>query len=720
MPKAGAKTEWKWPLVLGAVAFIVRLIYLIEYSHAPEFALPMIDEKWHWEWAAQIVNQSFWGDTAYFRAPLYPYFLALLYWTSGASVFVAKLLQSILCFGTAIFIYRIADYLFNKKTAILSALIYAFYGTLVFYETMFLIPALFLFLTCWGMARYIIYLDSKSTGRWLLTGLIFGLAAIARPNILIVIPALMFWKFYVDGREKIRAGRILRPVVLLIGVLLAVAPVTVRNKIVTGEYILISSQGGINLYLGNNPEADGLTMLMPEIDLNESVSWRQFGQVTRAAAQAEAKRQLSDSDESAFWTAKAVSFITENPGKFMSLVWRKTVYLVSGFENSDNINIYYHRAKSNLYAALVWHKLLYFPFGLLLPLALGGIYLYRDRWRRLMPLYLFCLFYIPSIVLFLVTARHRLVLVPFLIMLAAAAIFKLIQSFKKSRIKEAMLAIAIVVTGLVLFNQTYYELHMSGQFQTRFNAGIAYERLGDYAAAEREYKVADSEYPNSASLIMNLAHSQYQQGKLNEAERNYQRALSIDPQMPLLLHNYALLKEKQNKPDSALMFYRAALERYDFEKGEQEYAAQSLLAIADLYERSGNAEQAVSAYQQALRYTEYYPGVWFKAAGYYARSGEYGRSDSLYAIGMTDNTASAGDWFNWGLSYLRRGELATGVEKMHRAIETDSTMFQAYYSLAAANLDMQAPTDSVRYYLDLSLRYNPNFAPALRMREQLP
>ncbi|MDH4158447.1 MAG: glycosyltransferase family 39 protein, partial [candidate division Zixibacteria bacterium] len=133
----------KWPLIIGLAAVLVRLVYLLELDRWPEFAVPMVDEKWHWEWAQEIATKSFWGEGAYFRAPLYPYFLAALALVTGNSVFWAKLLQSLLCFGTAIFIYRLAERLFGRTTAVVSGLMYAFYGTLVFYETMFLIPVLF-------------------------------------------------------------------------------------------------------------------------------------------------------------------------------------------------------------------------------------------------------------------------------------------------------------------------------------------------------------------------------------------------------------------------------------------------------------------------------------------------------------------------------------------------------------------------------------------------
>ena len=108
-------SENKWPLIIGGVAVLLRLVYLVELSRWPEFAVPMIDEKWHWEWAHEIIQSSFWGEQSWFRAPLYPYFLALLAAVTGSSIFWSKLLQTFLCVGTIFFTYRLEQYKLAMK-----------------------------------------------------------------------------------------------------------------------------------------------------------------------------------------------------------------------------------------------------------------------------------------------------------------------------------------------------------------------------------------------------------------------------------------------------------------------------------------------------------------------------------------------------------------------------------------------------------------------------
>ncbi|GAF94507.1 unnamed protein product, partial [marine sediment metagenome] len=106
----------RWPLIVALATLAIRACYLYELSLQFGFTVPMVDEKWHWEWANNILNNSFWGEGAYFRAPLYPYLLAFLAWITGGSIFFSKLLQSMLASGTAIFVYLMANRLFNRTT----------------------------------------------------------------------------------------------------------------------------------------------------------------------------------------------------------------------------------------------------------------------------------------------------------------------------------------------------------------------------------------------------------------------------------------------------------------------------------------------------------------------------------------------------------------------------------------------------------------------------
>ncbi|MCH7879746.1 MAG: glycosyltransferase family 39 protein, partial [candidate division Zixibacteria bacterium] len=291
-----------WPVAIFSAAFLVRLIYIIEKAlNDPSFAFPMVDELSHWVRANEILNVSFWGDGAWFRAPLYAYFLALLTKLTGflsaageppmAQLFAIRTLQALLAAWTATLVFKLGTETISKRVGAFAGLAYAFYGALVFYETMLLIPVLFIFLLVSATLNFMRWVEKRENKLLLYAGLLYGLAAIARPNILLVMPLLALVVFY-QLREKKYSTRNLKytlkhVALLTVAVCLPVFSVTLRNIIVTGETTLISTQGGVNFYLGNNSEATGLTMILPEIELDESVSWSQFTVVTQRIAEKE-------------------------------------------------------------------------------------------------------------------------------------------------------------------------------------------------------------------------------------------------------------------------------------------------------------------------------------------------------------------------------------------------------------------------------------------------
>ena len=698
----------------------MRVFYLVELSNQPGFSVPMVDEKWHWLWAQEILDKSFWGEGSYFRGPLYPYLLAFLYFITDASIFWAKFLQILICGLTAAFIFKIGRGLFNETVGAISGFVYVFYGTLVFYETMFLIPVLFLFFLVWAMSRLIENQDSSSLKSWLITGLIFGLAAITRPNIIIVVPFLALWLFFRQRQPALDWKISIRPALVLVaGMFLAIAPVTIRNYAVTGDIILISSQGGINLYLGNNEAADGLTMIMPEVELSQSITWDMFIPVTSAAAERELGRELTDAEVSSFWTGKAVSFVVNNPGKFLGLVWKKSIYLLSGFENSDASDIYYQRKKSGLYSLLVWDNIISFPFGLLLPLVFLSLFVLRHDFKKLLPLYIFILAYIPSIVLFLVSARHRLPLVPFLIVIAGAGVYTLFKSARKLTRPNLALALTIFATAVIIFNMKFYDLGVPNPFQIHFNDGLTHYRLGDYKKAEQAYLLADKTFPYSSALLVNLAEVQMKLEKDEKADQTLARALSLNPRLAMAHNNLGVLVQSKGDLDSARILFRNAVSFYNKEQSRPHELGEYYVNLAGVMEKRNLIDSAAWAFKQAMINSPLYPRAFLQAGAFFARNGMHELADSTYIDAMHVQLLGAVDFYNWGLSYVQREMYNEGMALMRRALRKDHELHPAYYVIAAVYRNVNEPKDSIKFYLQKCLDIEPDYEPALSLMKEL-
>nr|MBN2278927.1 tetratricopeptide repeat protein [candidate division Zixibacteria bacterium] len=704
--------KYRWPLVIFMAAFFIRLVYLIQARSDPTFYFPMVDELWHLNWAREIIGGNFWGNEAYFRGPLYPYILALFLKITGQSLFWTRFLQIIIASLSAVLVLKLGEHTISKKAGIIAGFGYAVYGTLVFYETMLLIPVLFIFLNL--LAVYFLSLAKEQNlfRWWFIAGLFLGLAAIARPNVLILIPFFLVWIYIIRrGHEKLKKLLTIAAIYAA-GLLIPILSVTLRNYIVTGEAIMISSQGGVNIYIGNNPDAEGLTMLMPEVKLDESLPWNEFTRATRETAEKEAGHPLTAAEESSFWTRKAVDFVFHNPGKFISLIFKKTIYFLLGFENSDQTDIYQSRRYSSLYSLLIWKNVLYFPFGLLLPLGLIGMVIGWGKRKELALFYIFIIGYAPTVILFLVTARHRLPIVPFMLLFAAIAVLALIEIIKKKNWNKITIFGVALIVLLVFANRTYFDIGFENAFLTHFNLGITYERQGKLPQAEIEYRLAIEENPYSATGLNNLGVVMYHQGKLDQALEVLERAIKYDPNFADAYNNIGLVYEGRNNFPQAINYYRQA-----FVIDPKLY--QSQMNIGDIHLTQKQYDQAEESYRRALEIAPEAPEIYFKLGGLYARMTRYDQAEQMYERGEQYGELSASDYVNRANIYYMTRRPDRAIETYRKAIAKDQSLPQAYFGLALTFDSYGYPKDSALVYLRRILAINPDFAPARELLRRL-
>lgn len=700
--------KYKWPLAVFLAAFLIRLIYLIQSRSNPSFYFPMIDELWHFNWAKDIIGGNFWGSEAYFRGPLYPYFLAILLKITGSSILWSRILQMIIPSLSAVLIYLLGTKSFSHKVGIMAALAFAAYGTMIFYDAMFMIESLFIFLNLLAVYFLLRYEKAVRPLRWFISGAILGLSAIARPNILLIAPLFFLWIYFRPQFAGKKKRSFLIAATYLIGILIPILTVTLRNYVITGEPILISSQGGVNLYIGNNPDSEGLTMLMPEVKLDESLPWNEFTTATRKAAEKETGKNLTAGEESSFWTRKALAFIWDNPGKFVSLTFRKLIYFFVGFENSDNQDIYFSRNYSSLLSILLWHKLIYFPFGLLFPLAAIGVIEGWKRRKELALYYIFIIGYIPTVILFLVTARHRLPVIPFLLIFAALGLLAVMEIFRKKDYRKALIYSSIIIILLIFCNKTYFDIGFQNISQTHFNQALAYEQQGNLQLAEQEYMAALEENLNSATTLNNLGFIQYRTGRLNDAASNFKKAIQADSKFAQAYNNLGLVLEAQNDLAQAESYYKKAL-------NINPEMIQAYINLGDIYLAQNDYVKSEVYYLQAKQAFPTAKEPYFKLGALYARKKEFANAEEMFLKGEKFGKPSAYDYVNWGNIYYATRQPLRAIPLYKMSIAADSTFPQAYFNLALTYQAFGYPPDSAKYYLEKLLRINPQFEPAREM-----
>lgn len=239
------KSEPIIAIVIGA--FIVRLP--LAFYSGP---MHMPDERLYHKLAKSIIAGAGYATAkgaSLYRPPLYSGFLALVYSVFGPNPIVATLFQAVLSAATCYFVYRIAFSLWGRRTAVLTAVLWAVGPDMIIFSKLLMTETLFLFLAALLLLFLINYPVSLKSS--IAIGITAGLAALTRPVILPFLPFALIWMAYTDRANWVK---ILTIILICAAV---ITPWTIRNYAVTGHFQLIDATGGINLYAGNHYKGKG-------------------------------------------------------------------------------------------------------------------------------------------------------------------------------------------------------------------------------------------------------------------------------------------------------------------------------------------------------------------------------------------------------------------------------------------------------------------------------
>jgi 4-amino-4-deoxy-L-arabinose transferase-like glycosyltransferase len=177
-----------------------------------------------------------WDEITMEREPLYPFFLAVIYFLFGHNHFPAQISQITLFLLTVILVYRIARVVFNKETALYSMAIVAFFPTLINYPSYIVSETLFTFLTSLLVFSCIkIYFTNKWV-YYILTGLILGMSALCKAVMLPFIFIIIFWLLLL--RSKTAKGVLIKIIVLMSIFCCVITPWMYRNYTNFGSFSL--------------------------------------------------------------------------------------------------------------------------------------------------------------------------------------------------------------------------------------------------------------------------------------------------------------------------------------------------------------------------------------------------------------------------------------------------------------------------------------------------
>jgi 4-amino-4-deoxy-L-arabinose transferase-like glycosyltransferase len=251
----GPRDRLLWSLLIFSAAFLIRALHVAQLHSSLFHQILMGDSRSYDGWAREIAAGDWLGSEVFYQAPLYPYFLAVLYRVLGDDPTAVRLFQALLGAGSCVLVARAGWQFFSTRAGVAAGLLMAAYAPAVFADTIIEKSVLVLFLLSLALSILGTVAARPRPGACVALGAAIGALALARENALVFAPVLFGW--IALRADSGAARRALLAILFAAGLALLLAPVALRNLYVGGELHLTTSQLGPNLYIGNNPAARG-------------------------------------------------------------------------------------------------------------------------------------------------------------------------------------------------------------------------------------------------------------------------------------------------------------------------------------------------------------------------------------------------------------------------------------------------------------------------------
>jgi len=362
-----------------------------------------------------------------FIEPMVPLIYAGIYKLFGASIVAPRLLQALLDALVVGMLFSLAAIAFPRSRAPgIAALIYTFYPFSIMFSCGLITQPIYLFLQCLLIYVFYKFMLKPGWGYALLLGLVLGLITLTRISIIAFAPFL-FLALYLQDYHRPRW--LPAAAAIILGALLII-PWAVRNKNALGEYILLPTKGGRNLWEYNNQlftrekreappdKYKGIDALyyrfagenFPRIQGKEYLEFPEFTD----ESELERDRELN---------YRFQQFMRLNPGIYLKLCFYR-FYQFFRITPSNYRHIFFQAAS-------------YLSYGWILPFSVFGlIILLKKYWRRIAPIVLLVFYNSGIHTLTASGIPHRMPIDPYLILFAAFALHWLLVKFEFIILKE--------------------------------------------------------------------------------------------------------------------------------------------------------------------------------------------------------------------------------------------------------------------------------------------
>lgn len=408
------------PGAIFLVALIVRVTFMLTFQRDVFFLTKVIlDQGMYVALANSLLNGqgfSFSGHPTSYVQPLYPLFLVITFWLFGPSLVTIRLIQAGIGALTCVLIYDMGQVVGKEKMAgIVAGALAVIYPPFLFWTGYVLTETLSLMLVVLMLTFTLRMWDTDNWKLAVISGASLGLATLCRSAIFGMTPFILIW--FLMSHTRWRNRLVLKTIPFCLGLIFILMPWTIRNYILVERLSPLASDGSVALirHIVAPIETGSLGHTYANSEREKDVC-EILSHLTASKLRGERERERYNFH-------LFLQYVSEHPTLVVrqlisNLVYFWTPWPVSGFSASC-------LHKISMLLTYVW----------IVPTALVGLWLTirRDRYATIM---IFFLLYWSAVhMVFSPTHRHRLDVMPILIVLAAVVVVR-IADFKWTGYKK--------------------------------------------------------------------------------------------------------------------------------------------------------------------------------------------------------------------------------------------------------------------------------------------
>ncbi|HLM81584.1 MAG TPA: glycosyltransferase family 39 protein [Terriglobales bacterium] len=231
------------------------------------------------------------------QPPLYPLILAGIFKLFGictvASAWTAVLVNVLAGAVTAVLLYFVGRLHFGETVGILAAWLWVL--PWMYQTNAFSVSLTTAYLAALGFTALLLWVPKRIEGnrRWLVLGICSGLLVLFQPALLTVVLVYGGWLAVSKGSSP-------RILIALAGLLLTLAPWTVRNYVTFERFIPLRDNLGLELWLGNRPGMQGTVDFSGDFPDVDPSNYARLGELAFMDGKLDASRKFILSDPAAF------------------------------------------------------------------------------------------------------------------------------------------------------------------------------------------------------------------------------------------------------------------------------------------------------------------------------------------------------------------------------------------------------------------------------------